>query len=262
MDLGLNGKLALVTASSGGIGLAIARALAQEGARVIVNGRSDETVLGAIAAIKEEVPEADLLPLAANAGTKEGCDTLIAAHADVDILVNNLGTYEANTFFDESDEEWQNLFETNIMSGVRLTRHYLRRMIDRDQGRVVFISSESGLVPAPEMTHYTATKTMQLAISRATAELTESTNVTVNSVLPGPTLTDGVERFIQSLYPGLSLEEAGKQFIKDNRPDSIIQRLLDPREIGEVVAFVVSERASAINGSNILAEGGLVRSIA
>lgn len=260
MNLGLQNKKALVTASSSGIGLAIAKVLAEEGSEVYVNGRSDASVNEGMASIQSVVPQAVLHPLVADNGTKAGCDKTIAQIEDLDILVNNLGIYEAVSFFEEEDENWQKLFETNIMSGVRLARHYLQKMLTRGQGRVVFISSESGLTPAPEMTHYSATKTMQLGISRALAELTKGTEVTVNAVLPGPTKTDSVEKFVSEVYPDLTQEEANKKFIQENRPTSLIQRFINPEEIGNVVAFVCSQNASAINGSNIRAEGGLVRS--
>lgn len=259
MKLDLEGKTALVTASSGGIGLEIARSLAAEGARVAINGRSNAAVDTAIADVRKSLPDASLIPLVADNGTAEGCARTIAELPDVDILVNNLGIYEAVGFFDETDEAWQRLFEVNVMSGVRLARHYLKTMIARGTGRVVFISSESGISPAPEMAHYSATKTIQLGISRSLAELTKGTRVTVNSVLPGPTRTEGVESFIKSIYPDLAQAEAERRFMDENRPSSLIARLIDPKEIGDVVTFVCSERASAINGSNIRAEGGLVR---
>jgi 3-oxoacyl-[acyl-carrier protein] reductase len=261
MNFDLANKVALVTASSGGIGLEIARSLAAEGARVVINGRTQASVDKAIADIRAGLPKADLVPLATDNGTAEGCTATIAAIPSVDILVNNLGIYEAVGFFEETDADWQRLFEVNVMSGVRLTRHYLRGMLDRGKGRVVFISSESGVSPAPEMAHYSATKTTQLSISRSLAELTKNTNVTVNSVLPGPTRTPGVEEFIGGIYPGLSQADAERKFVADNRPTSLIGRLIDPKEIGDTVAFVCSDRASAINGSCIRAEGGLVRTV-
>lgn len=261
MNLDLENKVALVTASSGGIGQEIARSLAAEGARVIVNGRTPDSVEQAIAEIRKEVPEADLVALAADNGTADGCAKTIREIPTVDILVNNLGIYEAVGFFDETDEAWARLIEVNIMSGVRLARHYLAEMLKRNQGRIIFISSESGLNPAPEMAHYSATKTMQLGISRALAELTKGTEVTVNSVLPGPTRTEGVEKFIGGIFPGMEAKEAERKFIAENRPSSLIERLIDPREIGDIVAFVCSARAGIINGSCIRAEGGLVRSV-
>ena len=261
MQLNLNGKVALVTASSGGIGLAIARSLAAEGAKVAVNGRTKQNVDRALAGIRAAPPEADLIPLVADNGTVAGCETTIAELPSVDILVNNLGIYEAVGFFDETDADWLRLFEVNIMSGVRLSRHYLRGMLERNAGRIVFISSESAISPAPEMTHYSATKTMQLSISRALAEFTKDTRVTVNAVLPGSTRTESVEVFMQDVFPGVSLAEAERRFMAENRPTSIIGRLIDPREIGDAVAFVCSDRASAINGAALRVDGGLVRSV-
>ena len=261
MQLNLNGKVALVTASSGGIGLAIARSLAAEGAKVAVNGRTKQNVDRALAGIRAALPEADLIALVADNGTAAGCETTIAELPSVDILVNNLGIYEAVGFFDETDADWLRLFEVNIMSGVRLSRHYLRGMIERNAGRIVFISSELAISPAPEMTHYSATKTMQLGISRALAELTKNTRVTVNAVLPGSTRTESVEVFMQDVFPGVSLAEAERRFIAENWPTSIIGRLIDPKEIGDAVAFVCSDRASAINGAALRVDGGLVRSV-
>ena len=261
MNLNLDGKTALVTASSGGIGLAIARSLAAEGAKVIINGRTQDSVNTALASLRKDFPSAELVSLATDNGNAAGCDKTISMWPDVDILVNNLGIYQAIGFFDETDEAWQKMFEINIMSGVRLARHYLQGMLARGHGRIVFISSESGISPAPEMAHYSATKTMQLGIARSLAELTKGTKVTVNSVLPGPTRTEGVEKFIHDVFPGLVQADAERRFIAENRPTSLIGRLIDPREIGDIVAFVCSTRASVINGSSIRAEGGLVRAI-
>ncbi|RYG49563.1 SDR family oxidoreductase [bacterium] len=261
MDLGLNGKLALVTASTGGIGQEIARTLAVEGATVIVNGRSEASVAKAIEAIRASVPEAKLEALVADNGTSEGCDKTIQAFPAIDILVNNLGIYEAVGFLEETDEAWARLFEVNIMSGVRLSRHYLAEMLKKGKGRILFISSESGLTPAPEMAHYSATKTMQLSISRSLAELTKGTEVTVNTVLPGSTKTEGVAAFIADIYPDLAPEEAERRFMRENRPTSLIERLIDPREIANLVAFVSGDRASAINGAALRVDGGLVRTV-
>lgn len=261
MDLQLAGKLALVTASTGGIGREIARALAAEGATVIVNGRSAASVEAAIADLRASVPDAQLKPLAADNGTAEGVGTALREFPEVDILVNNLGIYEAVGFFDETDAAWQRLFEVNILSGVRLARHYLKGMLERKHGRVLFISSESAISPSPEMAHYAATKTMQLSLARSLAELTKGTAVTVNAVLPGSTLTEGVEKFVSDIFPDLAPAEAQRRFMQQNRPTSLIERLIDPREIADFVTFVASPRASAINGAALRVDGGLVRSV-
>jgi 3-oxoacyl-[acyl-carrier protein] reductase len=259
MDMGLKDKLALVTASTGGIGLAIAQSLAGEGARVIVNGRSTASVKGAIDAIRKAQPNAQLLALAADNGTAEGCAATLAAFPEVDVLVNNLGIYEAVGFFDETDADWQRMFEVNIMSGVRLGRHYLQTMLKRGTGRIIFISSESGISPAPEMAHYSATKMMQLSISRSMAELTKNSRVTVNTIMPGSTMTDSVRKFVADVFPNLSPDEAERRFIAENRSTSLIGRFIRPSEIGDAVAFVASDRASAINGAALRVDGGIVR---
>jgi 3-oxoacyl-[acyl-carrier protein] reductase len=261
MDMGIKGKLALVTASSGGIGMEIACALAKEGARVIVNGRTNEVVGAAMDAIKLSCPSADLLSLVADNGTADGCAKTIQEFASVDILVNNLGIYEAIPFCEATDESWTRLFEINIMSGVRLSRHYIQEMLEKKHGRIVFISSEAALSPAPELPHYSATKTMELSISRNLAEMTKGTGVTVNAVLPGSTRTEGVKKFVQNLFPDLSYDAAEAKFMKENRPTSLVARLIDPAEIAATVAFVCSGPASAINGSAVRVDGGIVRSV-
>ena len=261
MDLQLAGKLALVTASSGGIGLEIARSLAREGARVIVNGRSKASVESGMAALRASHSAAQLEPLVSDNSSAEGTAQTIAQFPDVDILVNNLGIYEPVGFFEETDEDWLRLFEANIMSGVRLSRHYLKRMLERKTGRVIFISSESAISPSPEMPHYAATKTMQLSLSRSLAELTKGTQVTVNTVMPGSTQSEGVAKLVKELFPQLSPAEAEKRFMRENRPTSLIERLLNPKEIGDFVAYVSSPLASAINGAALRVDGGLVRSV-
>ena len=240
MNLKFDNQLALVTASTGGIGLEIARSLALEGARAIINGRSASSVDAAIASIRRGVPEAKLERLIADNGAVEGTAETIRQFPHVDILVNNLGIYEAAGFFDETDEAWQRLFEVNILSGVRLARHYLKTMLERKTGRVIFISSEAAISPSPEMAHYAATKTMQLSISRSLAELTKGTAVTVNTILPGSTKTEGVEKFVQDIFPGVAPDEAERRFMRENRPTSLIERLIEPREIANFVTFVSS----------------------
>jgi 3-oxoacyl-[acyl-carrier protein] reductase len=260
MDLKLKDKTALVTASSGGIGLEIARYLAHEGATVIINGRTSETVARACEAIHSQRDNAKLAQLVADNGTAEGCKKTMKEHPEVDILINNLGIYESIDFFDTTDEQWQHLFEVNILGAVRLSRHYLQKMLSRDSGRIIFISSESAINPAPEMAHYSATKLMQLSLSRSLAELTKGSNVTVNSIMPGSTKTVGVEKFIQDVFPGVEYEAAEKRFMKENRPTSLIGRLIRPEEIAAFVAFVCSPLSSAINGACLRVDGGLIRS--
>ena len=261
MNLELDNKLALVTASSGGIGKEIATALAREGARVIVNGRTAASVDAAIADVRAHVPASKLERLVADNGTALGAAQTFRHFPEVDVLINNLGIYEAVGFFDETDEAWRRLFEVNVLSGVRLARHYLKTMLAKKTGRVIFIASEAALSPTPEMAHYAATKTMLLSVSRSLAELTKGTAVTVNTIMPGSTKTEGVATFIQDVFPGLSLAEAEKRFMRENRPTSLIERLIDPKEIADFVAYVSSPLASAINGAALRTDGGLVRSV-
>lgn len=259
MDLGLSGRRALVTASTGGIGLRIAAALAREGAEVVVNGRSADRVAAAVERLTADGAAAT--GLVADAGTAAGCATIIEQQPDVDILVNNLGIYTPIPIDESTDEQWLELFGINVLSGVRLTRHYIGGMLSRNTGRVVFISSEAALTPAPELPHYSATKTMELSISRNFAELTKGTGVTVNAVLPGSTRTEGVQEFVQNLFPELPYEQAEARFMAQNRSTSLLARLIDPDEIADVVTFVCSARSGAINGSSLRADGGIVRTV-
>lgn len=263
MDLKLSKKTALVTASSAGIGFSIAQNLAEEGATVFINGRSEERVREAIDKIKQGNIKGEVLSAIGDAGTLSGVETLIAKIPEVDILINNLGIYEEKNFEEISDEEWAHFFEVNVMSGVRLSRHYFPKMKQRNWGRIIFISSESGVNIPVEMIHYGMTKTAQLAIARGLAEMTKETEVTVNSVLPGPTKTAGVEEFIKQIAHsrGVDFKEAEQELFNVERPSSLIRRLAMPDEVGAVVAFLCSPRAAAINGAAIRAEGGIVRSI-
>jgi NAD(P)-dependent dehydrogenase (short-subunit alcohol dehydrogenase family) len=264
MNIDLTGKTALVTGSTAGIGHAIARGLAITGAEVVVNGRSQAKVDAAIAAITKAVPGAKVKGVAADVSTAEGCKALAAALPDVDILINNAGIFEPKGFFDIPDEDWERFYEVNVMSGIRLSRAYMQGMLKRNWGRIVFISSESGLNIPSEMIHYGMTKTAQLAISRGLAELTKGTAVTVNSVLPGPTMSEGVETFVKELAKskGESLDEAAVNFVKQNRPTSLIQRFASVEEIANMVVYVSSKEASATNGAALRAEGGIVQTIA
>lgn len=261
MDLQLNGRIALISASTGGIGLEIGRSLAAEGARVVINGRSERSVAAAIADIANSHPGADLMGAVGDCGTSAGTEAVFAAVPEVDILVNNLGVYESASILDVPDEEWLRLFEVNILSGLRLTRHYLPSMLERNRGRVIFIASEAALTPAPELPHYSATKTMQLAVSRIFAEATHGTAVTVNAVLPGSTRTVGVEHFVQDLFPELPYAEAEKRFMAENRSSSLIGRLILPAEVAALVTFVAGNATGAINGSVLRTDGGIVRTV-
>lgn len=261
MDLGLNGQRALVTASTGGIGREIARTLAREGATVYVNGRTVQAVDAAIADIRASVAGADLEGIVSNNGEAQGCSETIASLPTVDILVNNLGIYEAVPFTEATDAQWLETFDVNVMSGVRLSRHYIQAMLKQGHGRIVFLASEAAIAPAPELPHYSASKAMELSVSRVLAELTKGTAVTVNAVVPGSARTEGVRTFVQGLFPELSYEEAERRFVAENRSTSIIARLIDPAEIADLVAFVCSQRASAINGAALRVDGGIVRSI-
>lgn len=261
MDLGYSEKRCLVTASTGGLGFAIAHAMAAEGATVVVNGRSAESVEKAADRIAKSVAGAKIEKAVGNSGTAAGCEELIGNCRDVDVLVINLGIYEAVDIYKAGDDRWYELIEVNVMSGVRLARHYLPKMLARDSGRVIFMASESGINPAPEMPAYSATKTMQLSLARNLAETTKGTNVTVNSVLPGPCSTEGVADLIAGLYPGMPAEEAQRRFVAENRPTSLIQRLSRPQEVADFVTFLGSVRTGIVNGAALRIDGGLIRTV-
>lgn len=263
MDLLLNGKCALVTGSTSGIGWASARELAAEGAHVILNGRDPARLSSAVARIQAELPTAVVRGVAADLSTAAGCQQLLADAGDLDILVNNLGIFEPKAFEAISDDDWTRFFEVNVMSGVRLSRHHLPRMKARNWGRIVFISSESGICPPAEMVHYGMSKSAQLSVSRGMAETCRGTGVTVNSVLPGPTKTEGVGEFFATLArdAGQSLQEAEHDFFKFARPTSLLQRFIEPAEVAAMVAYVCSPRSAATNGAALHVEGGVVRSL-
>ncbi len=264
MNIDLSGKSALVTGSTSGIGHAIARGLAAAGAEVVLNGRSQAKVDAAVAAIAKAVSGAKVRGVAADVSTADGCSALAAALPEVDILVNNAGIFEPKGFFDIPDADWSRFFEVNVMSGVRLSRAYMPGMLKRNWGRIVFISSESALNIPQEMIHYGTTKTAQLAVSRGLAEMTRGTNVTVNSVLPGPTMSEGVETFVKDLarQNGQSVEEAAAKFVKAFRPTSLLQRFASVEEIANMVIYVSSKEASATNGAALRAEGGIIQTVA
>ena len=263
MDLKLEGKQALVTGSTAGIGFAIAGALAKEGASVVVNGRTEQRVQAALKQLQPSGTRGKVEGFAANLGTAEGVQQAIARFPALDILVNNLGIFEVKPFEQISDDDWFRFFEINVLSGVRLSRHYLPGMKQRNWGRIVFISSESAVQIPAEMIHYGMTKTAQLAIARGLAETTAGTKVTVNTVLPGPTASEGVSKFVEQLAAEQQTDAASveKGFFRGMRPTSLLQRFATPEEVAALVAFVCSPLSSATNGAALRADGGVVRSI-
>jgi NAD(P)-dependent dehydrogenase (short-subunit alcohol dehydrogenase family) len=263
MDLQLNGKTALVTGSTAGIGFAIAKVLAEEGAQVIVNGRTDERVRDAQRRIAAEAPNSQIKCIAADLSTSDGASKIIGTFPEVDILINNVGIFEPRAFEETSDADWLKFLEVNVLSGVRLSRHYLPAMKNHNWGRIVFISSESAVNIPAEMIHYGVTKTAQVALARGMAETTVGTGVTVNSVLPGPTLSEGVGTFLQQLAKdqGIAVEEVERQFFEKARPSSLLKRFIQPEEVASMVAYVCSPLSSAVNGAALRVEGGVVRSI-
>lgn len=263
MNLGLKDKTAVVSGSTAGIGLAIAAALAAEGAKVVVNGRTEARVKTAIEKIRQQVKDAHLLGIAADLGAAEGVESFLKQAPRADVLVNNLGIFDPKPFADISDAEWLRFFEVNVLSGVRLSRHYLPGMLKNNWGRIIFISSESGQQIPSEMIHYGITKTAQIAVARGLAESVAGTGVTVNSVLPGPTASEGASVFLKNMAKerDVSSAEIEKEFFRSVRPSSLLKRFETPEEIASVVVFVASAQSAAINGTAVRAEGGVVRSI-
>lgn len=263
MDLQLDKKRALVTGSTAGIGFAIASKLAAEGAQVVLNGRTQARVDEALQRIKAAQPKAHVTGIAADLSTAAGVAQLLAACPEVDVLVNNLGIFAAVPFEAIDDSEWFRFFEVNVMSGVRLARHYLPQMKAHNWGRVVFISSESGVCPPAEMVHYGMTKSAQLSISRGLAETCAGTQVTVNAVLPGPTNTEGVGGYLTEMarQKNISFAQMEAELFASARPTSILKRLIDPAEIANTVTYLCSPLSAATNGAAIHAEGGVIRSL-
>jgi NAD(P)-dependent dehydrogenase (short-subunit alcohol dehydrogenase family) len=263
MDLKMRGRTALVTGSAAGIGFAIAKALAEEGASVIVNGRSDASVRDAIERIRKAVSSAKVEGLAVDAATAAGADALHRRWPKVDILVNNLGIYAPKPYFEIGDDEWLRYFDVNVVSGIRLSRLYGQGMAQRGWGRILFISSESAINIPREMIHYGVTKTAQLALARGLAETTAGTAVTVNSVLPGPTGSEGVVQFLADLARtrGKTAAEMEEDFFRTARPTSLLRRFEAPEEIASLVTYLCSPLASGTNGAAVRVDGGVVRSI-
>ena len=259
MKIDLTGKTALVTGSTGGIGLAIATGLAGAGAAVIVNGRGADRTAAAVAAVRQSLPGADVRGVAADVGTPEGCAALVEAEPAVDILVNNAGIFAPADFFDTDDAIWERHWTVNVMSGVRLSRAYLPGMERAGWGRVIFIASESAFNIPVAMIHYGVSKTGNVAVARGLAKRMAGTGVTVNSVLPGPTLSDGVEEMLaDTRKPGQSLEEAGADFVQTQRPSSLIRRTASVEEVANMVVYVASTQASATTGAALRVDGGVV----
>jgi NAD(P)-dependent dehydrogenase (short-subunit alcohol dehydrogenase family) len=263
MNLGLQGKLAAVTGSTAGIGLAIATTLADEGARVVINGRTQARVDSALEKLRMRNRGAEFTGVAADLGTASGVDKFLEVVPVADILVNNLGIFEVKPFLEITDADWQRFFDVNVLSGVRLSRHYLSNMLKKNWGRIIFISSESAQQIPVEMIHYGMTKTAQVAIASGIARSVAGTGVTVNSILAGPTASEGVETFLKDVarQQGLSAAEMEKQFFTTARASSLLKRFETPEEVAAVVAFVASTQSAVINGSAVRAEGGVVLSI-
>jgi NAD(P)-dependent dehydrogenase (short-subunit alcohol dehydrogenase family) len=263
MDLQLKDKLAFVSGSTAGIGLAIAKALTVEGAQIVVNGRTEARVTQAVGEIRKSYSGARILPFVGDLSEPSVAEVALRRFDHVDILINNLGAFEPKPFEAITDEDWNAIIETNFMSGVRLSRGWLPKMKAAGWGRVIFISSESAVNIPAEMIHYGVTKTMQVALARGLAETTAGTGVTVNSVLPGPTRSEGVEKFLADLARtrGVSVAAIEREFFQNVRPSSLLQRFATVDEVATMVAFVASPRSSATNGAALRVDGGVIRSI-
>lgn len=263
MDLQLSNKTAFISGSTAGIGFATAKRLAQEGAAVIINGRSQQRIQEAIQKLQQQVPGAKVSGAAADFSKAVEVQELLPKIETADILINNAGIFEPKNFMDIPDEDWFKFFEVNVMSGIRLSRYLFPKLLEKNWGRIIFISSESAINIPEEMIHYGMTKTAQLAVSRGLAELTKGTNVTVNSILPGPTRSEGVGDFIKQVgdSKNISAEQAEVEFFQTMRPTSLIQRFADVDEVANFITYVSSPLASGINGASLKVDGGVLKSI-
>jgi NAD(P)-dependent dehydrogenase (short-subunit alcohol dehydrogenase family) len=264
MNINLSGKTALVTGSTGGIGLAIAEGLARAGASVVLNGLTYDEVEQSLARVSTNVPGAQVAGVAANLGSASGISSLLGASPSVDILVNNVGIYGPQDFFETPDDVWSKFFEVNVMSGVRLARAYGPGMVQRGWGRILFVSSESALNVPPDMIHYGMTKTANLSVSRGLAKRLAGTGVTVNAILPGPTLSDGLQAMLmeEQAASGLPMQEVAARFVMKHRPSSILQRAATVEEVANLVVYAASPQASATTGAALRVDGGVVDTIA
>ena len=263
MDLKLTGKTALVTGSTAGIGFGIARRLLQEGASVVINGRTKKRINSALDQLRQAIPDCTVHGCAADFADAAAVQHLLDDHDSIDILINNVGIFSPKPFAEITDEEWLHFFEVNVLSGVRLSRHYLPRMLDQNWGRIIFISSESGIQIPAEMVHYGTTKTAQLGVSRGLAQQTAGTNVTVNTVIPGSTRSEGSEKFISDLAQerGLSKEDVEREFFEKIRPTSLLERFATIDEVATFVTYLASPLAAANNGAALRVDGGTVSTI-
>jgi NAD(P)-dependent dehydrogenase (short-subunit alcohol dehydrogenase family) len=263
LDLKLTGKTALVTGSTAGIGFGIARRLLQEGASVVINGRTKKRINSALDQLRQAIPDCTVHGCAADFADAAAVQHLLDDHDSIDILINNVGIFSPKPFAEITDEEWLHFFEVNVLSGVRLSRHYLPQMLKQNWGRIIFISSESGVQIPAEMVHYGTTKTAQLGVSRGLAQLTAGTNVTVNTVIPGSTRSEGSEKFISDLAQerGLSKEDVEREFFEKVRPTSLLERFATIDEVATFVTYLASPLAAANNGAALRVDGGTVPTI-
>ena len=263
MDLKLTGKTALVTGSTAGIGFGIARRLLQEGVSVVINGRTEARINSALDQLRRVIPDCTVQGCAADFADADSVQHLLDEHDSIDILINNVGIFSPKPFAEITDEEWLHFFEVNVLSGVRLSRHYLPRMLDQNWGRIIFISSESGIQIPAEMVHYGTTKTAQLGVSRGLAQQTAGTNLTVNTVIPGSTRSEGSEKFISDLAQerGLSKEDVEREFFEKIRPTSLLERFATIDEVATFVTYLASPLAAANNGAALRVDGGTVSTI-
>ena len=262
MDLKLSKRTALVTGSTKGIGKAIAESLANEGVNVIINGRDDKVVNDTIKYFQEKFPDIQFYDATFDLSVDENRKSLFEKYPSIDILINNMAIFNEAEMFDIALDEWRRYFETNVIPSIELSNFYLKEMLkNNDSGRVIFIASEAAVMPSPEMPHYSMTKTMNLSYAKSLSNLTKGTSVTVNTVMPGSTLTEGVENLLKQLYPDMEIKDSQLKFMKENRPTSTIQRLIDPKEIGDFVTYVSSPLAGAISGDALKIDGGIVPTI-